>query len=178
MKFSRIVVTLLATFIYAPIGAPAAKAQPITVCVEVAPAVSQQSRRRRATRTECNPLRARQLAFEQAGTNAANALNPVCRATITAAIAQATCAARGLSVPTTATTAPSRPPLAAIGSPAVNGARRILPFTNNVKRCAVIRNLPNETQTATQQEPLCVFDNFRRTIVTARARARCAVECL
>jgi hypothetical protein len=157
--------------------APPATAQlgQITTCVEVSTANIGTSARRRGEGADCNRQPAILKARNQARINARDALDGTCIASATAAVRQQTCAAVGLSLPTTQSTSMARPPLPAPGRPAVNAA---LPIQNTTQKlCVVLRDLPNEGSTTTRPAPFCLFEGFREVVATERSRARCGVQC-
>ena len=147
----------------------------ITACVEPTLEVANNvSRKRASTRTDCDPATARARSRQQAGVHARDAIAPICVDRVTATEAEATCTSHGLSVPTT-TTSLGRAPIAADGRPAANAS---LPIQGNApKLCAILRNVPNETQTTTQENLFCFFNEFKSTTVTSRVRATCGVQC-
>jgi hypothetical protein len=154
------------------LGAPAQAEQlvPLSICVEAPAQFTNVTAKRRATRTECSPAQARSNAILQARVNAANALRTSCINRISAAERQATCQAFGF-VPAQNQgmgTQFRRVP----GSAPIDGAIAI-----SGTLCVVLRDVPAEFQSATQSDLICVFDNLRRTIFTARSRAHCAVQC-
>lgn len=151
----------------------------ITACVEPTSDVANNvSRKRRSTRTDCDPSVALSKARVQSGVNARDTIASICRDRVTVAEAEATCSSRGLSVPST-TTSLGRPPIAADGRPAANASLPIQSQTS--KLCAILRNVPNETETTTQpagiENGFCLFDNNRTTTMVVRTRATCGVQC-
>lgn len=149
---------------------------PITTCVEVPATVVNESRRRKSVRTDCSPSHARTLALNQSRVNARDALAPTCRAQITLAEAQAVCADRNMTVVTSSGAASLQRFLAVQGGEEVDSTLTLQP-AGNPKKCVVLRNLEDEFESSTQADGICVFDGFRRTIFTARSRARCGVQC-
>lgn len=160
--------------------APDAAAQlvPLTACAEVPATAVNISARRKSTRTDCNPSQAKSLALLQARANAATALAPACRANISRAEAEAACAAQGKTLATTQPTGG----LGVEGLPVPGGAAVDATLsagsTANARMCVILRDLENEFESTTQADAICAFDGFKRTIFTARSRARCGVQCL
>lgn len=168
---------------FAPEQSSAQSGEPspqITACVEPTTAVANNvSRKLVSTRTDCDPSVALYKAREQSRVNARDAIAPICRDRVTLAEAEATCRSRGLSLPSTATTSLSRPPLAAEGRPAANASYPIQ--SQSPKLCAVLRNVPNETETTTQpagvENGFCLFNDNKTTTKTIRTRATCGIQC-
>lgn len=160
---------------YTPVAHAQDLLSQITQCVHVPTAVADTSRRRRATRSECNPADARRKAFEAARVVARNALAPRCQASITAAEARAVCRSIGATTPTT-TTSLGRPPVRRAGGPALEGS---LPISNGngPSICAVFDDLPNQTTSNTSANFWCLLNAQQQTNVTARSRAFCGVQC-
>jgi PBS lyase HEAT-like repeat-containing protein len=157
------------------VATPAAAQEQITSCVEVAPAVVSESRRRSSTRSDCDPQTARNKARDRARVNARDALGSVCRDAITEAEAVEVCSAASGAIPTSSGTSLSAEPFPVPGGSEVSAQ---LPIAqSDPKLCVVLRDLPGETQTGTRGNALCVLNNFRETVVTFRARARCGVQC-
>jgi hypothetical protein len=156
-----------------------AAADQITVCVEPESGVANNvSRKRRSTRTDCDPAVAASRARRQSGVNARDVIAPICRERVSAAEAEATCARRGLALPSAAT-ALGRPPIAAEGRPAADAS---LPVQSpGAKLCAVLRDVPGETETTTQpagiENGFCLFNGNRTTTKVLRSRATCGVQC-
>lgn len=176
--------TLIFTISVLAVNAPmleSAIAQPlnqITACVEPTVQVANNvSRKRASTQSDCNPAVAEARSREQAGVNARNAIAPLCVDRVTQAEAAATCQSWGLTVPTTAGTSLGRAPIAADGRPPADASLPINTAPNGPKLCAVLRNVPNETETSSQDDLLCFFNGFRKTTVTSRVRATCGVQC-
>ena len=172
-----LVIALAPEYASAQAGDPLSQ---ITSCVEPTTAVANNvTRKRTSTRTDCDPSVALQKARVQSGVSAREAIASICRDRVTLAEAEATCQTRGLSLPTTATTSLGRPPLAAVGRPAANASLPIQ--SRSPKLCAVLRNVPNETETTTQsagiENGFCVFNDNKTTTKTVRTRATCGVEC-
>lgn len=151
------------------------RADQITTCVEPAANVANNiSRKQRSTRSDCDPDKALQRARDQARINARNVISPLCIDRITPQEAEATCRSHGLSLPTSATQL-GRPPIPAAGRPRIDASLPIQ--SSGPKLCTVLRDVNNETETNTESDAICFLNNFRRTIVRARSRAFCAVEC-
>ncbi|PNG25195.1 hypothetical protein [Methylocella silvestris] len=156
-------------------GEALAQLSQITACVEVPQSTLNQSRMRRSTRSNCDPAAARRAAISQSHVNARDALASTCRQAITPAVAAAVCAGAGKSRPTTPTVSLQSPPIAAGNGARINAQ---LPISGTgPKICAVLRDLPAESSTTRQSDALCVLNNFRKTVVTFRSRARCGVQC-
>lgn len=177
----RLIVVAALVFAAESFLAPDAAAQnlvPLTACAEVPATAVNISAHRKSVRTDCNPHQAKSLAVLQARANAATALAPTCRASISRAEAEAACAAQGKTL---ATTQPMGG-LGVEGLPVPGGAAvdATIPAgsTANARMCVVLRDLENEFKSTTQGDAICVFDGFKRTIFTARSRARCGVQCL
>lgn len=156
-----------------------ASADQITLCVEPEAAVANNvSRKRRSTRTDCDPAVAASNARQQSGVNARDAIAPLCRERITAAEAQATCDSRGLALPS-APTALGRPPVAAAGRPGVDASLPIQ--SQGPKTCAILRDVPDETETTRRaagiENGFCIFNNNQVTTKVVRTRATCGVQC-
>lgn len=149
---------------------------PITSCVEVSVADIGTSARRRGTEADCPADDALSRATRESRVNARDALGPTCASRTSAAMEQRTCAAVGLSRPTTQGTSLQGPPVAAPGRPAVDFQLPVQ--TSNRKLCVVLRDLSNETETVTRPAAFCLLEGFRETVVTFRSRARCGVQCL
>lgn len=182
-RFMVVVVVLSAGSFLAPNASAthvdgAAHLVPLTVCAEVPATAVNISARRKSTRTDCNPRQAKSLAILQARVNAANALAPACRANISRVEAEAACAAQGKTLATTQPTGG----LGVEGLPVPGGAAvdATLPAgsTANARMCVVLRDRESEFESTTQGDPICVFDGFKRTVFTARSRARCGVQCI
>lgn len=168
------------------VGPAHVRAQPesdgpqVTRCVEVAPEVTNNFTARRASsRTDCDPAVAFSNAQSQSRVNARDAIAATCRQRITQQEAEEICRNRGLSLPTTPGTDMKGRPLAAEGRPQPNFS---LPIANNSpKLCAILRNIPNQTETTTQpagvENGFCVFNNNETTTKTVRSRAFCGVQC-
>ncbi len=155
--------------------------QQITRCVEVAPEVTDDFTARRASsRTDCNPSVAFSKAQHQSRVNARDAIAPICRERVTQQEAEEICRSRGLSFPTTPGTSMQGRPLAAEGRPQANASLPVL--NESPKLCAILRNIPNQTQTTTQpagvENGFCVFNDNQTTTKTVRSRAFCGVQCL
>lgn len=146
----------------------------ITACHEVSTAVLNVSRRRAGTGEDCNRQAAIREGLSESRVNARNALDNSCIGGISAARANAICAAAGKSVPTSTSTSLQDPPVRRAGSSAVDSQ---LPIPGQTRVCVVLRDLPNETETRTRDNGWCWFDNFRETVATVRSRARCGVQC-
>jgi hypothetical protein len=165
-------VTVLASFSLEQI-ALAQTLVPLTTCVEAPASAVNVSARRKSIRSDCDPNQARNNAFLRARSNATVALSSTCIQRISAAERQATCRALGL-VP-----APSRNNGMAptfVGAPGSTNIDATSAISSQL--CVVLRDLPNESEATFQTDIICSFSNFRRTIFTARARARCGVQCL
>jgi hypothetical protein len=155
----------------------------ITACVELSPADSPSlggiSRKRRHTETDCDPLETRRQAFLGAQANASAAIRNECRRIIGVAAVRDICRAHRLSAPS-GTTSLGRPPVSA-GPVPIDGQANLGRSPTGIPICAVMRNLPAETVTSTSpagiENGFCIFDGNRVTTVTARARARCGVQC-
>jgi hypothetical protein len=152
----------------------------ITACVEPTAEVANNfSAKRRSTRTDCDASVAFQRARAQSGINARDAIVSTCRDRVSRAEAEATCRSRGLSLPTSPTTSLGRSPLVAQGRPAANASLPIL--SQSPKLCAILRNVPNETETSTQpagiENGFCLFNGNKTTTKVVRTRAVCAVQC-
>lgn len=168
------------------VGPEHVRAQPqdqlvqITRCVEVAPEVTNNfTVRRSSSRTDCDPSAAFSSAQRQSRVNARDAISAACRQRITQQEAEEICRSRGLSLPTATGTDMRGRPLAAEGRPQPNFS---LPISNDSpKLCAILRNIPNQTQTTTQpagvENGFCVFNNNETTTKTVRSRAFCGVQC-
>lgn len=161
-------------------GAPAASAQlvPLTICAEVPPSAVNVSARRKSTRTDCNPNQARNLAILNARSNAQSALAATCRLQISRAEAAAACEAQGLTLATTQPNGGLGNEARAVPGGASVDATLPAGSTANARVCVVLRDLDDEFESTTQGDAICVFDGFKRTIFTARSRARCGVQCL
>ena len=154
-------------------------ADQITLCVEPATAVADDvGRKRRSTRTDCDPAVASSRARRQSGVNARDAIAPICRERITAAEAQATCASRGLALPSPPT-ALGRAPVAAAGRAAAGASLPVQ--SQSPKLCAILRDVPAETETSTRpagiENGFCIFNGNRTTTKVVRTRATCGVQC-
>ncbi len=155
-------------------GEALAQLAQITACVEVPQSTLDESRKRKSTRSNCDPAAAQRAAVSQSRVNARDALASTCRQRITPAMAAAICAGAGKSRPTTASTSLQAPAVAR--NPGRIDAE--LPISSTrPKICAVLRNLPAETSRRRVSDALCVLNNFRKTEVTFRSRARCGVQC-
>jgi len=173
---------------FAVIASSATRAQglgQITTCVEISvndsPVVGNISRKRKHTEVDCDPQSARGRAFSGARANASNALKDICRARILGVQAvRDICAAHGLRAATGTTSL--RNPAVPAGAVPIDEEIGIGLSNSGISICTVIRNLPAETVTSTQpagvENGFCIFNNNRATKVTARARARCGVQCL
>lgn len=150
---------------------------PLTVCAEVPATTVSISARRSSTRTDCNPRQAKSLAVLQSRVNAADALAPACRANISRAEAEAACAAQGKTLATNGGGGLSIEGLPVPGGAAVD-ATLSAGSTASARMCVVLRDLESEFKSTTQGDAICVFDGFKRTVFTARSRARCGVQCL
>jgi hypothetical protein len=147
---------------------------PLAICVEAPTAAVNVSARRKSIRSDCGHDRARTLATLQARANAAAALTTICTQRISAAERQAICQAEGRApVPVPG---PGLAPTGFVGVP--GGGNIDATLRVSARLCVLLRDLPNEFESSTQQDGICVFDNFRRTIFTARSRARCGVQCI
>lgn len=178
---------ILAVVAFAATPSAFAQAEPLhpvisAVCVEpIASVTDSISRKRASESTDCDPAVALRNAKRQAEVNARDAIAPKCRAKITLQEAQAACRSRGLRlVPLTssAALAEGRP---AAGRPPVDATLPIPVGSQRANLCAILRNLPNETQTSTAQAGIlnggCVLNNGRVTTKRVRVRATCGVTC-
>ena len=152
---------------------------PTPVCAEVPASAVGTTARRKAVRTDCSPKQAESLAVLAARANAANDLGGTCRVQITRAEAEAACAAHGRVL---ATNQPHGAMSMTEGL-ALQGASRIdsaiaVGSTRAARMCVALRDLPQESESTTQPDAVCLFDGFKRTIFTARARGQCGVQCL
>jgi hypothetical protein len=176
---------LAALALAAAIPAAASAQSQITTCVEISaaesPGLAGGSRRQAYTASDCDPSIASARAFEGARASASRALAATCRASVLGVQpARDICVARGLNPPTGSSTSVSLPPIPA-GAP-IDQAIGVGRSRTGIFVCTVIRNLPAETTTTTRpagvQNGFCIFNSNRVTRVTARARARCGVQCL
>jgi hypothetical protein len=151
-------------------GASAQVLVPLAICVEAPAAAANVSAMRKSIRSDCDPFQARNIAITQARANVVNALGGACVGQLSAAERQAICRAQGL-----------RPvPAAGLGfeSRAVPGGGNIDAVIGTAGGlCVVLRDLPAQFASTTQQDAICVFSGFKRTIFTARSRGRCGVKC-
>ncbi len=157
----------------------ASEVPPLTICVELPSSAVGVSQKRKATRTECSPAQAKSNAILAARVNAFNALQGTCGAQTSRAEADAACAAQGLTLVTTQ----NNGGMDLIHARATQGGSSIdaafaAGSNANARLCVVLRDLKDEFESVKQGEALCVFDGFKRTIFTARSRARCGVQCL
>jgi hypothetical protein len=161
---------------------PRAEAQtlsPLSTCAEVPASAVGITARRKAVRTDCSAKQAESHAALAARANAANDLAPTCRAQITRAEAEAACAVHGRTL---ATNQPhggmsTTEGLALPGSASIDAAIAV-GSTRAARVCVAIRDLPQESEATSQSDAVCIFDGFKRTLFTARARGRCGVQCL
>jgi len=150
---------------------------PLTICAEVQPSAVNQSAKRRATQTECSAKNARRIAIARSRDSASKALTPACRNKITRSEAEAACALHGLTLVTTQQHGGLGDALAVPGT-SVPDATQAIESTTDAKLCAVLRDLPDEFESTSQFDLICIFDGFRRTVFVGRSRARCGVQCL
>jgi hypothetical protein len=92
---------------------------------------------------------------------------------ITAERAEQICSAAGLAVPT----AHTRLSGAIVSSTGIPATAALPIMRSGPPLCAVLRDLPQESETSTADNFFCALNNFQETTVTFRARARCGVEC-
>jgi uncharacterized protein (DUF849 family) len=169
--------------------APATAQEPVfsvSTCVEAPASAVNASRRRAGSSTNCDASARRAEAIRQARGNAAIALSPTCIADLSPQEQQNICAARGLQ-PRPANAAGDMRGFQEIpGSPDGNIATAFPIAATSL--CTVVRDLPAESTSvrlAAQVSGLgdCLVFEFpfitsvTRTLLTARARARCGVQC-
>lgn len=160
---------------------------PVSTCVEAPASVANSSRRRSGSSTDCDDDTRRDQAIRRARSNASDAMAPQCTALISAQERQQVCAARGLT-PKPANQPASMTGLVAVpGSPdgGIDDARPIA----GTSVCTVARDLAGESTSETLPAqwgglgdcPVFRFPFWtseQRVRFTARARARCGVQCL
>jgi hypothetical protein len=153
-----------------------------TSCVEPAVSVANNLRSKRAsTGSDCSPEIALDKAREQARMDAKQAITEECIRRVAVTEAQALCRAHGMALPDPGVgIVMSEAPIARSGQPEIDDAQIIRSYYPKV--CAVIRDIPRETQTwrtpAGVQNGGCIFNNGRITHKRARSRAFCAVQCM
>jgi hypothetical protein len=151
---------------------------PYTICVEVPSSAVNVGALRKATRTECNPAQAKTNAILAARVNALQALEGTCRSQITREAAQAACAARGLTLVLNQNNGGLGPEARAVPGGAAIDAALADGSNVNARYCVVLRDVPSLFTSTKQSDLICVLNNFKRTIFTARSRARCGVQCM
>jgi hypothetical protein len=172
----------------ASLSSPAIAGEPLSAlstCVEAPAFAVNQSRKRNGQSKNCDAAARKAEAINAARTNAAVALSETCNAEISSQERQEICAARGLAPrPTNATGDLSGfQQIAGNVDGSVDTALPIGP-----RLCAVLRDLPQEYTSqplAAQASGLgdCLVFHFpfvtseTRVLFTARARARCGVQC-
>lgn len=156
-------------------GEALAQLAQITACVEISQSTLDESRKRRSMRSNCDPSAAQRAAVSQSRVNARDALASTCRQAITPAMAATICAGAGKSRPTTPSVSLQSPPIAARNAGRVDAQLPI--STTGPKICAILRDVPAESSRRRLSDALCVLNNFRKTEVTFRSRARCGVQC-
>jgi hypothetical protein len=150
---------------------------PITLCSELPYSAINMTARRKGTRTECSPAEARRTAIWAARSNGLQALRDFCRSRTSRAEAEAACAAAGKVLVTTQ-------PNSGVGSgttqrPGGDVDSAVAAGSNqNARLCVTFQDLEAEYESVTQPDGICFFDGGKRTIFTARTRARCGVQCL
>ena len=149
----------------------------ITACVEVEPQVCNESRRQISTRSDCDPQTALQRARNQSRLNAKDALAPICRDQVTQAEAAQICSDAGGLLPSSGTALSQSPVPRAGASPLSSQMHISSSGSSEPKLCAVLRDLPSETETSTTSNLLCPFNDGRQTTVVFSTRARCGVQC-
>jgi hypothetical protein len=154
-------------------------------CVEAPTFAVNQSRKRNGKSNNCDATARKAEAINAARNNAAVALSETCNAEISSQERQGICAARGLAPRPTNATGDMRGFQQIAGN--VDGnADTALPI--GPRLCAVLRDLPQEYTSqplAAQASGLgdCLVFHFpfvtseTRVLFTARARARCGVQC-
>ncbi|HKP39362.1 MAG TPA: hypothetical protein VJT71_21070 [Pyrinomonadaceae bacterium] len=150
---------------------------PLTLCSELPYSAIGMTAKRKATKTECNPAEARRTAFWAARSNALQALRDFCRGRTSRAEAEAACAAAGKVLVTTQPNSGvgggmTQRPGGKIDNAVTAGSNQ------NARLCVTFDDLEGESQSTTQADGICIFDGGKRTIFTARTRARCGVQCL
>jgi hypothetical protein len=178
------IATIMAAAVVGSSVSLAEGATQIAVCVEISAAAHPtfESRKRRHTEVDCDPQAARLRAFRGARAAASKALQSHCRAHVLGVqAARDICLAANLAVPTAATSV-SRPAVPAFGTAPIDESFGIGTSKTGIRVCTVLRNLPGESQTTTQAagaaHGFCIFNGNKTTRVTARARARCGVQCI
>lgn len=151
---------------------------PLTICVEVPSSTVNFGALRKATRTECNPAQAKTNAILAARVNALQALEITCRSQITREEAEAACAARGLTLVLNQSNGGLGPEARAVPGGATIDASLAAGTNVNARYCVVLRDATSQFTFVKQSDPICFLNNFKRTIFTARSRARCGVQCM
>lgn len=171
----------------API-APAIAQEPLSAlstCVEAPASAVNASRKRNGQSDNCNADARQAEAIARARVNAAHALSATCAANISAQERHDICAARGL-VPRPANATGDMSGFQQIPGNADGNVDTALPIGPQL--CAVLRDLPQESTSQAMAAQLsglgdCLVFHFpfltseTRTLLTARARARCGVQC-
>lgn len=145
------------------------------ICVEAPAGFAPTSARRKATRSDCNFRTARTKAINAARANALAALRGTCIDDLRfAAQRQAVCEPHGLG----GFNGPFQPMSTQVrareGGGDIDGSLQI-----NSRLCVVLRDLPDEFSSSSEPDGICFpFVGGKRTIFTARSRARCGVLCL
>ena len=150
---------------------------PLTFCSELPYSAINMTAKRKATRTECNPAEARRTAIWGARSNGLQAIRDFCRNRTSRAEAEAACAAAGKVLVTTQPNSgvgggTTQRPGGDIDSAVSAGSNQ------NARLCVTFQDLEDEYESVTQPDGICFFDGGKRTIFTARTRARCGVQCL
>lgn len=159
---------------------------PISKCVEAPGSAVDASRRRTGRSTNCDDDARRAEGIAQSRTNAAHALFPICVAAISDQERQGVCAAQGLAPKPAGAPGDMSGFVAIPGNP--NGSVDATFPISGEGLCVVVRDLPDEytsqamaSQWAGLGDCLVFAAPFitsePRTLFTARARARCGVQC-
>lgn len=149
---------------------------PLAVCADLPASAVGITARRKATRTECSPAEARRTAVWGARFNARDALKADCQARTSRAEAEAICTAAGRQLLI-------NQPNGGLGvgvtsNPGSTDAALPAGSNRNARLCVLLNDLEDEFESSTQADWICVFDGSKRTIFTARSRARCGVQCI
>ena len=123
------------------------------------------------TRTDCNPQQARRKALTVARNGVVDSMRDQCLGEFSAAERRAVCAAAGLRPVPDATRGPGMG-----GSPGNSSVDAVVAI--NARTCIALTELPGTFRTRREDEPICIFDGFKRTIFTGAVRGRCGVQCL
>jgi hypothetical protein len=152
-------------------------ARAFDTCVEVAHNVVPVSSRQKSIRSACDPAEAKRLARDQSAQNVLGVLGPTCHSSISHATAQQICAAHNMHfVGDTSATAGETFSLSSIPAAGQPALAFSLALPNDHTKCVALRDLPGESSTSSQADPICLFSGTR-TIVLWRMRGHCGVIC-